>query len=600
MTKKHCDRHDRFYYNCKNCQKAAREYAKKGNKEEGEDAIKPIPPHSDEVKRNKERYEREDKKISLFSRDEEVKKPVKKAKDERYRYVHISDQKIKINIKLIKRILLVSIPLIILILVLLSIFIIWPMWHGGISLQAQLYNSKAGGINFYDFFFLNFWSTEFFFNKTSLLIAVIGCIIMSIPPNRNLLALIGTRLRFKKPSIGKALLFWWTIGFIIFYLIGLMIGSFGDFAWVMYLYESGEIQIPITIVADAFNVLFNQNSIDIEAIFIYNGLILPIIEFIVIVFIARGVLNIFSNREIRRNDYNIITNGLLIAGLSCGLGFFILPIFALNGIHLIQIWALIILFGAFIILGIFTYIYGRSKSLKKSRNNQIKLPEAKRIVIVCGFIIIIAVIPLFLSIGPSLSLNNKSIWMDLQWNKHDARTIDWTNICAGLDIFEERTIENFTASPITNDTQIISQIRQYDQDYAVPILAAEMGTTYEGLADSDIVYINGSEYWVAPKTLKVADISGDSINTNTELYDHVEGFLALDTFSGEIVNITEAFNISEDYPIFFGEHERSYASGAYDSDILLGTGWAGGIENNEHEYEGEPDGTLYGLEAFWY
>ena len=76
----------------------------------------------------------------------------------------------------------------------------------------------------------------------------------------------------------------------------------------------------------------------------------------------------------------------------------------------------------------------------------------------------------------------------------------------------------------------------------------------------------------------------------------------MDTFSGDLVNVTQAFNISENYPIFFGESESerylrqtdSYQGGtlgAYDSDILLYTDWSEGIPNNEFRYEAEPDGN---------
>ena len=351
MTKKHCDRHDRFYYNCPDCQEVARKSAKEGDKEEKEEKIKPIRPHVDLDLDDDKKHER--------------------AEEKRYRYVKIQDRKYRFNVNKAKKYLLILIPIMGIIIALLSIFIIWPMWHGDIELQYQLYNSKAGGLDYYDFYFLNFWSTNFFFNKTALFTAIIGCIIMSVPPNRNLLTIIGTRLRLKKPSVVKVLIFWWTIGFVIFYILGLVIGSLADFAWVMYLIENGQLQFSITIMTDAFNVLFNPNSMDIEAIFIYNGLILPIIIYIVGVFIARGILNIASNYYLRRNDYKILANGLIIAGLFCGMIFFILPIIALNGIQLIQIWALIILFGALIILGFFAYVYGRIKFSKDKRNHKI-------------------------------------------------------------------------------------------------------------------------------------------------------------------------------------------------------------------------------------
>ena len=93
------------------------------------------------------------------------------------------------------------------------------------------------------------------------------------------------------------------------------------------------------------------------------------------------------------------------------------------------------------------------------------------------------------------------------------------------------------------------------------------------------------------------------------MYDHIEGFLALDTFTGELVNVSSIFNVSDDYPIFFGESESqkflesqgaSGGLGAYDNSILLGTEWSGGIPNNKYVYEGLPDGTLGGLDAFWF
>jgi hypothetical protein len=217
---------------------------------------------------------------------------------------------------------------------------------------------------------------------------------------------------------------------------------------------------------------------------------------------------------------------------------------------------------------------------------------------------------MIMSIGPAITLSNTSVYSEYEWTKKTQREIMWTREVAGLDMFEERPIENFTfSSSPENDTQMISRIRQFDQDYAVQSLAAKIGTTFEGLADSDIVYINGTEYWVAPKTIRISQFSGDSVRTNTELYDHIEGFLALDTNTGDLVNVTSIFNITEDYPIFFGEsesqrfldqHQSSGGLGAYDSSILLGTEWRGGIPNNNHIYEGEPDGTLSGLDAFWY
>ncbi|MFW9950131.1 MAG: hypothetical protein ACFFKA_08400, partial [Candidatus Thorarchaeota archaeon] len=158
---------------------------------------------------------------------------------------------------------LLLILIVVAIITVLAVFWLWPAWFGSINLQSQLYAKKAGGLDYFDFFFLNFWSTNFLFNKTALIGAFIGSILMSIPPERNLLTIIGTKLRFGKPSYLKSLIFWWTLGFILFYFLGLLLNvNNGGFAWTLYLIENGEIQLSPTLIFDAFNVIFNQNNTD--------------------------------------------------------------------------------------------------------------------------------------------------------------------------------------------------------------------------------------------------------------------------------------------------------------------------------------------------
>ena len=496
----------------------------------------------------------------------------------------------------------------------MAIFWWWPSWFGSINLQAQLYSNKAGGIDFFDFFFLNLWSTNFIFNKTALIGAFIGSVIMSLPPERNLLTIIGTKLRFGKPSRLKALVFWWTIGFVMFYLLGLLLDvNNGGFSWTIYLIENGQIQITPNIILDAFAVLFDSNSTNFVAIFVYSNLILPVVTFIFGVLILRLVLNIVKNTYLRKNDYYVISNAFLIIGLLCGLGFFFVATLPLDGIGIIQIWAVILGFITMTSLGIFMYIYGKMQFEKDSANYIFSRHKQKKIIYIIVIVIAFTFTPLIFSIGPTLNLNNTAVWIEQQWIKKFNREIEWTSACAGLDMFEERPISNFTESSTTSDALMVSQVRQFDQSFAVQYLAASIGSTFEGLADSDIVYINNKEYWVAPKTVRFSEIAGDAVQTNTELYDHVEGFLAMDTFTGDLVNVSDifTFNITENYPIFFGESESpryleqtlgysdTGALGAYDSDILLNTEWAEGIPNNQFTYEGEPDGTLTGLEGFW-
>ncbi len=574
MAKKSCKKHKKFNYYCNDCQEANRKH---------------------EFQKKIERLERGES----FDEEPPTIKPLK---------LGIFQSKPKI-----KKYLKIGLPIIAIVIVVLSILWWWPAWFGPIHLNAQLYENKAAGlISYYEVYFLNFWSTNFFFNKTALIGAIIGCIIMSLPPNRNLLTIIGTRLGFGKPSILKALIFWWTAGFALFYLIGFVLDIDGQFSWAIYLIEKGEIGIsPITVFTDAFNVLLNQNNMNLDFIFIYTRVYLPLIFYILGVCIFRSILNIGSNYYLKRNDYNILANSLLIGSLICGIIFLYLPAFALNGIEIIQMWSLILAFFALIGFGVIVYIIGRLELAKNPKSRMILNPKDLKIWIMTGVIIGIIIVPMIISVGPLITVSNTSVYSNYEWDRRIQREIMWTRECAGLDMFEERPIENFTlSSSPANDTQMLERIRQFDQSFAVQSLAAKIGTTYEGLADSDIVFLNGTEYWVAPKTIRLSQFAGDPVKVSTELYDHIEGFLALDTNKGELVNISLIFNIDENYPIFFGESESqkfletegltSSSLGAYDSSILLGTEWRGGIPNNIYVYNGEPDGVLEGLEAFWY
>jgi len=507
---------------------------------------------------------------------------------------------------------LLYVIIIIVVIIALSIFWLWPSWYADINLQTQLYSNKANA-DFINVYFLNFWATNFFFNKTALIGALIGCSVMSIPPDKTFLTTIGTRLGFGKPSYVKSLLFWWTVGFVLFYLLGFLLDfNNSSFSWVAYLIENGNLNFNPTIISDAFSVLFTPASNDYITIYIYSNLILPIIYFTLSVVIFRVILNIVRNVYLRRNDYYALANIFIFIGLAFGLWFFTTPTQSLDGINLIQLWSVVFGFISFPIFGILIYLFGRSNYSRDSKNYIITFPKVKKLGYVGFLLMILLVVPLFISIGPSITLNDNSVWLQQQWVKKYQREVAWTTDCAGLGMFAERNMENFSLSTTTSDQKMVSLVRQYDQTFTVRYLAASIGSTYEGLADADIVFINGKEYWVAPKTIRFSQITGDPVQRSTELLDHVEGFLAMDTFSGELINTTQEFNITQDYPMFFGESESAMylqetigtssqegIIGAYDSDVLLGTQWAGNETNYVHKYSSKPDGTLTGLEGFW-
>ncbi len=510
-----------------------------------------------------------------------------------------------VNLKGKKKGLLILVAIIGVLITILSIFIWYPSWRGGISLQQQLYAGKGGGLNYWEFYVLNAWGTNFFWNKTALIGAFLGSIIMSIPPTVK----FKKHLRFNNK---KGVIFWWTVGFGFFYLVGGLINAADTFAWGNYMVESGYVSSGGNPMTETYRMMYDPEYENFGALFVYIYVYLPIINYVIVLFMAKVVLLLRMNKK--ENKYYSASGVFIFLGLIFGLCYFNAPLFSLDGVALIQLYALLLGFYSAIILGILVGVMGKLD--KNPSHTKAKFTTVLSVIVLLFLILT----PLFMSVGPALNLNTNEVWTEQEWNKKIDREIKWTSISAGLDIFEQKPIEELYTATIVNDSQIIPLIRQYDIGYAIPYMQKKIGTSYEALADADIVYINGREYWIAPKTVNTKNLENDPIQTNTELYDHVEGLLIMDTFTGELVDASDTFNISDDYPIFFGELEGTWStvtdeegnevsgdewaddteSSAYTSDVLLNTGWEGGIDKNNHVYDGDPDGSLTGLEAGWY
>lgn len=605
--KKSCSKHKNFNYYCEDC-RAANEDIKE--KVLYPDAI------SDKGKIKEEKFKSKKPSPATYESGPNREDDDRPPREPRYKYTPSSIK------KPYKKYMLFSIPIII-IIVILSIFWFIPSWTASINLQYQLYLNKGGGLNYIEFLTLNFWSSKFIINWPALIGALIGCIIMSLPPDRTIFTLIGTQLGWGRTSRLKALFYWWTIGFGAFFMIGQLIDTTTYFGWSVYLIENQMLEVSPTLMADAFAVLFDQNSTDLVSIFLYSAIYLPIINYILGIIIFRIILNLIENIYLKRNDFYALGAIFLIIGMILTIVLFNLPTLSLDGLALLQSASLIIGLVGFLVLGIIVDIYGFLNLKSGQRGFIIQTRQQLKVAIMGIVIVVIILVPIAASIPLAINIESNTVtWGVERWEKQLSREIEWTRICAGLDMFEERPIENYTDSTTVSDSEIIPLMRQYDQQAAVTVMLAQISSKYESIADSDIIYIGGKEFWVSPKTLRMSGINQGGVELHTALFDHVEGFLAMDTYSGDLLTTdTEylaAFGVGQNYPIFFGEHESSvalssqYSSadedlyldlsggiGAYDSDILLNTTWSQKA-SKQYAYEGDPDGALTGLEQFWF
>ncbi|MHA1584463.1 MAG: hypothetical protein ACTSWL_04355 [Promethearchaeota archaeon] len=601
--KKHCDKHYRYVATCPDCRKANQDY---------DDTSKAKNLYRDaefeDLKNNSNhRYHNPD--IPKF--DEETREPKKESN--RYHYVR------KISPKSRKRWIIVGIILGTLALI-IGLYAI-PAWLAKINLQRQLYENKSGGIDFWKIFSLNLWSTNFFFNKIGLIGAILGCIVMSIPPERKLFALIGRRLKWSTPNWKKSLIIWWTAGFALFFIIGQAMEN-GYFGLTMYMIQEGKIPGTFGTYFGALRALSNPSLMTPVQLFVYSNVTRPIISYILWLIVIRIILNIVVNVMNEKDHLRAYSDGAFIIAIFFFMGILARPLKAQDGLDLIYTWSIYLGVFIFLAFGIGSRVYQKKSNIHGAVMFT-KTLQRKSIYAAIALIIII-LIPVFVAIPKQIGLTNTNTWEDVKWNVQFQQQIAWTREAAGIEIggqnyFTVKNIDNYPGSVTAQDSEILPVIRQYDKTYSGKMMNTRIKSTVEEMADSDIIYVptgtGKGEYWVSPKTLNLDLITKTDVNEHTELYANVEGFISMDTSTGTIVDSADYMNIfgvEANYPIFFGEKaDPTYTSEsslydqsmqlssmkAYDNDILLNTDWG---SNNTQRFSADPDGYLSGMQGFWY
>jgi len=588
MAKKtHCEKHFRYVATCNEC-RAMNENAEK------------------EQKADSKRLYREGS--SDDPRDPDIPE-MNDREDRRDRFYYRS-----VRTPQTKRNLLIGGGIFLVIFLVVTIYVI-PLWHANISLQQQLYENKSG-IDFWKIYTLNFWSTRFFFNKIGLIGAVIGSVVMSLPPDRNLILMLNQRLNWRLPSRIKTVLFWWTGGFVLFFIIGQSMEK-GYFALTIEMFTTGKIPFGQGIMLNALKAISNPATVTAIDVFVYENVTHPILMYTLGLIIFRLILGIIYNILGDKNQVTIAALGSFIIMIFFIMALLGRPMKAQNGIDLIIVWSLYFATLVFLGLGIGFLVYRQ----KRPRQTMLANLLQKRSIYGMVAIVFLLLLPVVISLPKTIGLSTNDVWTEVEWNVKIEKQIAWTREAAGIEVggtpyFQTNDIYEYPNSVTVPDATILNVIRQYDKQISGNLLNPLIKSSEQSMADIDIIYISSGtgqgEYWVAPTTLNT-EIFTDSVKEHTEIYDHVNGFFALDTSTGTIVNsddYEEIFGVDGQYSIFFGEKEDTSYAGeedegalfgdfaleAYDNDILLYTGWA----NSTSAYAGTPDGNLTGLEAFWF
>jgi hypothetical protein len=235
------------------------------------------------------------------------------------------------------------------------------------------------------------------------------------------------------------------------------------------------------------------------------------------------------------------------------------------------------------------------------KNRKYELPEEipvkELIYISIPLAILFFVTPLFHTFAYGIGMNGAQYtsWL---YTPEIQKELDITQWAADNDRIVESTIEDFTSQGDYNDTfdpnDLIS-IRQWDSVHSEKKMRNQIGVNWMKLADSDIVYWEGTEYWVAPLTINPEGVEFDFISRSF-LFTHAEGLVAINAFTGLILDdssFLSTFGVASDVPLYYND--------GFDPLLEVYVNYPGFEETGTYSYTGDPDYTLTGIESMlWF
>ncbi|MHA1520674.1 MAG: hypothetical protein ACTSRK_10875, partial [Promethearchaeota archaeon] len=103
---------------------------------------------------------------------------------------------------------------------------------------------------------------------------------MSLPPEDSIVKLLGMRFGWGPVKKWKILAFWWTGGFILFFIIGQSMETGGYFALTMQLIINGDLPSGTGQFFNALNALWDPSQVSEIEFFLYQSITQPIIGYI--------------------------------------------------------------------------------------------------------------------------------------------------------------------------------------------------------------------------------------------------------------------------------------------------------------------------------
>jgi hypothetical protein len=199
------------------------------------------------------------------------------------------------------------------------------------------------------------------------------------------------------------------------------------------------------------------------------------------------------------------------------------------------------------------------------------------------FLFVVLIVNVGFVVGYSLNWNNN--WTDYEWKPMTMKQIEVTRWAAGI---QNVVTAPLSSLPAGNTTTIISLVRQWDHDASYTKMINQIGVNWMQLSASQIINLNGHEYWAAPTTINYPT---DDWISHHLIYTHAAKIIVIDSHTGDYVSVQTAFGVKVEPLIYYGE--------ALSDDVYVHV--TGFDEIGNASYTGAPDYTLSGWQrSLWF
>lgn len=314
------------------------------------------------------------------------------------------------------------------------------------------------------------------------------------------------------------------------------------------------------------------------------------IQYRLIQIIAGAILTIYIIRMILRGLVRYTTGKynrwmMDISGVGAAITFYILlgaPYWLMNVMTRYicsGLWILLI----FLIL---TWVFFRGQTVKAEP--LLTKQNFRRVMIIFGIIELV-----FLGTLTFLYLNWNNNYIAYEWNPQTDKRITVTRWAAGLNNINTGSL---LALPTSNASTILGLVRQWDQTAAAVTMTKEIGAyNWMGLASSEIVFLNNTEYWVAPTAPNFPSANWISKHL---IYTHAARIMVINTYSGKEVTPEKTYDIHSEPLLYYGQTPIS-GSGGFLNNVYVHIPGYDEVQNAT--YDGAPDYVLNGWQkSLWF